>query len=192
MVFQVIFFANFVFLRQHQKMCTEVTHCAPDGQKNISCAALMFNALLRLRCIPWCQSHLSSRMLEQGFQTFSVHEPLQHFNRWACTPKHEGQKDFFQGGANSAFSRGGPKYFCRGSKCGKIWFSPLQIKKTPFYQKIWWENVKFQNAGAALAPPFDAHAPKTSHDKKAEEDNKNIFTNKHIMIFENNIHWYLF
>jgi len=27
-----------------------------------------------------------------------------------------------------------------------------------------------------------------SYDKKAEENNKNIFTNKHTMIFENNIH----
>jgi len=41
---------------------------------------------------------------------------------------------------------------------------------------------------SGLAPPSDAHAPKTSYDKKAGEDNKNIFTNTHIMIFENNIH----
>jgi len=40
--------------------------------------------------------------------------------------------------------------------------------------------------------PSDAHASKTSYEKKAEEDNKNIFTNKHIMIFENNVHGYLF
>jgi len=38
-----------------------------------------------------------------------------------------------------------------------------------------------------LAPPSDAHAPKTFYDQKAEEYNKNIFTNKHMMIFENNI-----
>jgi len=43
-----------------------------------------------------------------------------------------------------------------------------------------------------LYPPSDAHAPKTSYDKKAEEDNKNIFTNKHIMIFDNNSYGYLF
>jgi len=43
-----------------------------------------------------------------------------------------------------------------------------------------------------FTPPSDAHAPKTSYDKKAEEDNKNIFTNKHMMIFKNNIHRYLF
>jgi len=41
-------------------------------------------------------------------------------------------------------------------------------------------------------PPSYAHAPKTSDDKKAEEDYKNIFNNKHIMIFENNVHGYLF
>jgi len=43
-----------------------------------------------------------------------------------------------------------------------------------------------------FTPPSDAHAPKTCYDKKAIEDNKNIFTNKDIMIFENNIHGYLF
>jgi len=32
------------------------------------------------------------------------------------------------------------------------------------------------------------HASKTVYDQKAEENNKNVFTNKHIMIFENNIH----
>jgi len=30
-------------------------------------------------------------------------------------------------------------------------------------------------------------SPETSYDKKAEEDNKNIFTNKHVVIFENNL-----
>jgi len=39
-----------------------------------------------------------------------------------------------------------------------------------------------------LAPRSDTHAPKTFHDKKADENKENIFTNKHIMIFENNIH----
>ena len=29
-----------------------------------------------------------------------------------------------------------------------------------------------------LDPPSDAHDPETSSGKKAEEDNKNIFTNK--------------
>jgi len=50
---------------------------------------------------------------------------------------------------------------------------------------------KFQNPRGPW-PPSDAHAPKISFDKKAEEDNKNIFNNEHIMIFENNHHWYLF
>jgi len=86
----------------------------------------------------------------------------------------------------------GQNIFAGGNKCGKIWFSPLETKKTPFRQKIWWENVKCQNAGAALVPPSDTHAPQTSYDKKTGEDNKNIFTNTHIMIFKNNIHWYLF
>jgi len=33
-----------------------------------------------------------------------------------------------------------------------------------------------------LVPPSDAHAL-TTYDKKAEEDNKNIFTNNRMMIF---------
>jgi len=37
---------------------------------------------------------------------------------------------------------------------------------------MWWENVKFQNPGAALDLPSDAHVPKSSYGKKAEEDNK--------------------
>jgi len=44
---------------------------------------------------------------------------------------------------------------------------------------------KFQNPRSPWPPP-DTHAPKISFDKKAEEDNKNIFNNEHIMIFENN------
>ena len=86
----------------------------------------------------------------------------------------------------------GHNIFAGGSKCGKIWFSPLETKKTPFYQKIWWEDVTFQNAGVALAPPSDRRALKTSYDEKTGKDNKNIVTNTHIMIFLNNIHWYWF
>jgi len=43
-----------------------------------------------------------------------------------------------------------------------------------------------------LASISEAHAPETSHDIKAEEDNKNIFTNMHAMIFENNLQLFLF
>ena len=91
--------------------------------------------------------------------------------------------------ARRIFSREGPivhflgvgqNIFAGGNKCGKNWFSLLETKKTPFYQKNWWENVKFQNAGAALGPPSDAHAPKTSYDKKTGEDNKNIL-NTHMI-----------
>jgi len=54
------------------------------------------------------------------------------------------------------------------------------------------ENVKFQNLGAALTSTSEAHAPETSYDKKAEEVNKNIFTDEHALIFENNIQLFLF
>jgi len=37
-----------------------------------------------------------------------------------------------------------------------------------------------------------ACTPKISYDKKAEVYNKNIFTNKFAMIFENNIHWHMY
>jgi len=42
----------------------------------------------------------------------------------------------------------------------------------------------------ALPSTSEAHAPETSYDKKAEEDNKYIFTNKHAMIFKNNIQFF--
>ena len=35
---------------------------------------------------------------------------------------------------------------------------------------------KFQTLSSALASTSEAHAPETSYDKKAEEDNKNKFT----------------
>jgi len=71
-------------------------------------------------------------------------------------------------------------------------FSPLETKKTTFFCKNWLENVKFQNLGAALASTSEAHAPETSYDKKAEEDNKNTFPKKHAVIFENNLQLFLF
>jgi len=49
-------------------------------------------------------------------------------------------------------------------------------------------KCQISKSWGALATPFDAHAPETSYNKKAEVDNKNIFASKRIMIFENNIH----
>jgi len=43
-----------------------------------------------------------------------------------------------------------------------------------------------------LASTSDAHAPETSYDQKSGEDNKNIFTDKHALMFENNIQLFLF
>jgi len=43
-----------------------------------------------------------------------------------------------------------------------------------------------------LASTSEAHALETSYDRKAEEDNKNIFTKKHAMIYENYIQLFLF
>jgi len=49
------------------------------------------------------------------------------------------------------------------------------------------EKCQISRSWCGLGPTSEAHAPETSYDIKAEEDNKNIFTNKHAMIFENNI-----
>jgi len=86
----------------------------------------------------------------------------------------------------------GQNIFAGAAKSGKMTFSPLETKKTTFFCKNWWENVKLQNLGAALTSTSEAHAPEISYDKKAEEDNKNIFTNKHPVIFENNLQLFLF
>ena len=54
---------------------------------------------------------------------------------------------------------GWPKIFLqRGPKNGKISFSLLVTKKTTFLQKIWWENVKFQNLGG-LCPSLRRPCP---------------------------------
>jgi len=50
-------------------------------------------------------------------------------------------------------------------------FFHSKLGKQPFFCKNWWENVKFQNLGAALASTSEAHGPETSYDIKAEEDN---------------------
>jgi len=43
-----------------------------------------------------------------------------------------------------------------------------------------------------LTSTSEAHAPETSYNKKGEKDNKNVFTNKHAMTFENNLQLFLF
>jgi len=97
----------------------------------------------------------------------------------------------------SFFSREGPivdfpgvgqKYFCRVARSGKITFPPLETKTTTFFAKYLMGKRQISKSWGALAPLSDAHAHKTSYNKKAEEDNKNIFTNKRMMIFENHIY----
>jgi len=34
----------------------------------------------------------------------------------------------------------------------KLNFNHSKLREQYFYQRIWWENVNFQNPGAALAP----------------------------------------
>jgi len=64
-----------------------------------------------------------------------------------------GRRFFFREGPIVDFPGVGKIIFAGGNKCGKIWFSPLETKKTSFYQKIWWEYVTFQNSGRPW-PPF--------------------------------------
>jgi len=45
------------------------------------------------------------------------------------------------------------------------------------------EKCQYQNP-LEPCPPSDAHAPKTFYDKKVEENNKKIFTNKHLTLWE--------
>ena len=79
----------------------------------------------------------SSRLYSRGYQTFPVRVPLQHFDRWACTPKHGRRRDFFQEGANSGFSRGGPKIFLQGRpKVAKWHFHHLKLRKQTLFAKI--------------------------------------------------------
>jgi len=44
-------------------------------------------------------------------------------------------------------------------------------------------NCQISKSWCGLGLHFRSQCPETSYDKKAEEDNKNIFTNKHAMIF---------
>jgi len=66
----------------------------------------------------------------------------------------------------------GLKCFCRVAKNGKIKFSPLDTKKTTFFCKNWWENVKFQNLGASLASTSEANAPEISIMKRLRKITK--------------------
>jgi len=94
--------------------------------------------------------------------------------------------------APTLMSRVWPKLSLQGGqKVAKFHFHHSKLRKQLFLQKIWWENVKFQNSGGPC-PPLRPDAPKTLYNKKAEENNKNTFTNNHMIKFENNSHWYLF
>jgi len=75
-------------------------------------------------------------------------------------------KIFFQGRVNSGFSRGRPKYFCREGKSGKIRFSPLETKKTTFFEKFVMGKCQISKSWSGLGPLSDAHAPITSYGKK--------------------------
>ena len=99
-----------------------------------------------------------------------------HAQKFACSYSHA------QGLAKNIFA-GGPKV-------AKFHFHHSKLRKQLFLQNIWCENVKFQNPGGRC-PPLPRPCPKTLYNRKAEENNKIIFTNKRIMNFENNSHWYL-
>jgi len=84
-------------------------------------------------------------------------------------------KIFFQGVANSGFSGGGPQLFLQaGPEVAKLHFHHSKVRKQFFSKNL---------MGKCHISKSDTHAPKIYFDKKAAEDNKNIFTNEHIMIF---------
>ena len=88
--------------------------------------------------------------------------------------------------APSLMSRGWPKIFLqRGPKVAKFHFHHSKLRKQLFLQKSWWENVKFQNPWGPCSPPWAREADLFGL-------LFDVFTNKHIMNFENNSHWYLF
>ena len=88
---------------------------------------------------------------------------------------------FFQEGTNNGFSRVGPKIFCRGEQKWQNYILTTGNLENNFFAKKVDGKCQISKSWRALAPPSDTHAPKTSFDKKAEEDIKNIFINKHMM-----------
>jgi len=64
----------------------------------------------------------------------------------------------------------------------KFDFQHSRLRKHLFIKKFDGKMSNFKMLGRPWTPPSDAHAPKTSYYKKTGEDNKNVFTNTHIMI----------
>jgi len=77
--------------------------------------------------------------------------------------------------------------FAGGTKVAKLDFHHSKLRKQTFSLKNLMGKCQISKSCGGLFPPSDAHTHKTCGEK-VEEDNKNIFTNKHIMIFENDIH----
>jgi len=83
--------------------------------------------------------------------------------------------------APTFMSRGWPKIVLqKGPKVAKLHFHHSKVRKQLFVQIIDGKMSNFKILGG-LALPSGSHVPKTFY-------NKNIFTNKHIMNFENNSH----
>ena len=95
-----------------------------------------------------CHSSFCSPLLSaqiRGSQTFPVRVRLQHFDRWACTPKDGHRRDFFQEGAESGFSRGGPKILLHGRpKVAKWHFHHSKLRQQPFFAKFHGKMSKFK------------------------------------------------
>jgi len=79
----------------------------------------------------------------------------------------------------------GLSYLCREG--AKVHFHHSKLRNYLFCKKVM-GKCQILKSWVSLDPPSDAHDLKTSYDKKAEDDHKNVFSNRHIMIFENNIH----
>ena len=87
----------------------------------------------------------------------------------------------------------GQNIFAGGNKCGKIWFSPLETKKRPFYQKILYDEKtsNFKILGRPWSPLLTPMPLKLLMAKRLGKITK-IYLPIRIKWFKNNIHWYLF
>jgi len=99
-------------------------------------------------------------------------------------------RTFFQWWANDGFSRVGPKISLQGEEVVKLHFHHSKLRKQYFCKKFIGKRQISKSYGG-LGSTSNAYALKTCFDKKLVEHNKNMFTNKDIMIFLNNHHRYL-
>jgi len=127
---------------EHQiQIMTTICHLMDPPHKNfLRVPLLVFTTLYSLHCIE---------------QNVYVSDPplsavvSDHGRHW---------KDFFQGQANSGFSRGSQNDFCRVGKMAKFRFNHLKLRKQPIFAKSLLGKCQISKFGAIPLPLSDAHA----------------------------------